>query len=225
MHKILIVEDEPAVLHGLELNFRREGYRVLTAATGEQCLALMRQESPGVILLDIMLPGMSGLEVCRELRRRGYETPVILLTARAEEMDRVVGLEIGADDYVTKPFSLRELIARVHVQIRRAARPQDVAHYGFDGIEIDFERLRATRAGAPIELTSKEFDVLRLLIRHRGEVVTRERLLREVWGYEIPPHSRTVDTHILKLRQKLGDHPDNPKYIAAVWGEGYRFIG
>ena len=227
MEKILIVDDQEELLRGLAVNFRREGYAVLTATSGETALGLASREAPDVIVLDVMMPGMNGLDVCRELRRRGIETPIIMLTARGEEIDRVVGLEVGADDYLTKPFSLRELLARVRARLRR--RPQaptrTLGRYRLGEVEIDFERLRAERRGRALEMSAKEFDLLGLLVRRRGEVLTRDEILRQVWGYDDPPATRTVDTHILKLRQKIEDDPGNPAYILTVYGEGYRFVG
>ena len=226
MEKILLVDDQQELLHGLAVNFRREGYDVLTATSGEAALALVPRERPDLIVLDVMMPGMSGFDVCRELRRRGVETAIIMLTARGEEIDKVVGLEVGADDYLTKPFGLRELMARVRARLRR--RPPAPAappgRYRFGEVEIDFERLRATRRGDPLELSAREFDLLGLFVRRRGEVLTRDELLRQVWGYDEPPATRTVDTHIMKLRQKVEDDPGNPAHILTVYGEGYRFI-
>jgi len=227
MTKILIVEDQEDLLRGLEINLTQEGYRVLKAARGELAVDLAIRENPNLIILDVMLPGMSGLDVCRELRRKGIEVPIIMLTAKSDEIDRVVGLEIGADDYVTKPFSLRELLARIRVRLRRppTQTTEALARYRFGGVEIDFIRFTATRDGKPLQLTSKEFNLLRLLIRCRGEVVTRDRMLDEVWGYESYPTTRTVDNHILKLRQKLEADPANPQYILTIYGEGYKFVG
>jgi DNA-binding response OmpR family regulator len=224
--RILIIEDEPDLLRGLALNLKAEGYNVLTASRGDAGVEQALRERPELILLDIMLPGMNGLDVCRELRRRGFDAPIIMLTARAEEMDRVVGLEIGADDYVTKPFGLRELLARIRVRLRRHA---PVAEGGsklrFGAVEVDFDKHEALRQGKRIDLTAKEFEVLRLLARHRGEIVTRDRLLEEVWGYESYPTTRTVDNHILRLRQKLEEDPSDPRYILSIYGEGYKFVG
>jgi len=227
MQKILIVEDEEDLLRGLEVNLTREGYRVLKTTRGDTAVSMALKENPHLILLDVMLPGMSGFDVCRDLRRKGIDVPIILLTARTEEVERVVGLEIGADDYVTKPFSLRELLARIRVRLRRDAprRTEKLARYRFGDVEVDFDRCQAERGGKALELTSKELDVLQLLIRSRGEVVTRDRLLNEVWGYEAYPTTRTVDNHILKLRQKLEDDPARPVYILSVYGEGYKFVG
>ena len=228
MERILIVDDQQDLLSGLAVNFRREGYEVLTATEGEAALRLARSGLPDLIILDLMLPGMSGLDVCRELRRTGVETPIIMLTARGEEIDRVLGLEIGADDYLTKPFSLRELLARVRTRLRRrpaAAAGPSPARYRFGDVEIDFEKLRAERGGGALELSAKEFDLLKLLVRRRGEVLTRDEILKQVWGYDEPPLTRTVDTHILKLRQKVEPDPANPSFIQTVYGEGYRFTG
>ena len=227
MEKILIVDDQEELLSGLAVNFRREGYAVLTARNGEAAIGLASREAPDLIVLDVMMPGMSGFDVCRELRRRGIETPIIMLTARGEEIDRVVGLEVGADDYLTKPFSLRELLARVRARLRRRppAPTGTLGRYRLGEVEIDFERLRAERRGRVLEMSAKEFDLLELLVRRRGEVLTRDEILRQVWGYDDPPATRTVDTHILKLRQKIEEDPGNPAYILTVYGEGYRFVG
>ena len=224
--KILIIEDEQDLARGLEINLTREGYRVLKAASGEAGVGLAIKENPNLIILDIMLPGMSGLDVCRELRHKVFAAPIIMLTAKSEEVDRVVGLEIGADDYVTKPFSVRELQARIRVQLRHQPprSSENLPRYCFDDVDVDFEKCRTTRKGAAVELTAKEYELLRLLIRCRGEVVGRERMLNEVWGYEAYPTTRTVDNHILKLRQKLEDDPANPRHILSIYGEGYKFV-
>jgi DNA-binding response OmpR family regulator len=225
MYKILVVEDNADLAHGLELNLKKEGYRVLKALTGEDGLRVALRETPQLIILDIMLPGISGLDVCRELRNKGIQTPIIMLTAKSEEFDRVVGLELGADDYVTKPFGLRELLARVRVCLRRQPPPADLPHYRYSNVEIDFERYQTVVNNRPVELTQKEYDLIRFLIRHRDTVLSRDRLLDEVWGYDAYPTSRTVDTHILKLRKKLEEDPANPKYILSVYGGGYKFVG
>jgi two-component system alkaline phosphatase synthesis response regulator PhoP len=227
MSKILVVEDQEDLLKGLEVNLKKEGFEVLKATKGETGLSLTIKENPDLIVLDVMLPGMNGFELCQELRRRGIDVPIIMLTAKSDEIDRVVGLEIGADDYVTKPFSLRELLARIRVRLRRQPqRPAGtLARYRFGDVEIDFEKHQARRKGRALELTPREYDILRLFIRCHGEVVTRDRMLNEVWGYEAYPTTRTVDTHILKLRQKVEDDPANPKYILTIYGEGYKFVG
>ncbi|MEX2273377.1 MAG: response regulator transcription factor [Vicinamibacterales bacterium] len=224
--RILIVEDEPDIVRALELNLKAEGYDVLTALTGDKGLDAALREHPDLLLLDIMLPGMSGLDVCRELRRRNFDRPIIMLTARSAEVDRVVGLEIGADDYVTKPFGIRELLARIRARLRRregTGASSPIVTFG--DVEVNFDRHEATRAGARVDLTGKEFDVLRLLAQHRGTIVTRDRLLEEVWGYEHFPTTRTVDNHILRLRQKLEVNPSDPRHILSVYGEGYKFVG
>jgi two-component system alkaline phosphatase synthesis response regulator PhoP len=226
MSKILVVEDEADLLRGLEINLKKEGYSVAKATRGDTAVNAVLQENPDLILLDVMLPGTNGIEVCRELRRRGIETPIVILTARADEVDRVVGLEIGADDYVTKPFSVRELMARIRLRLRRQPARTDgpLQQYRFGDVELDFEKFTATRNGEPLELRAKEFEIMRVLIRCRGEVVSRDRMLNEVWGYEASPTTRTVDTHILRLRQKLEADPSNPKHILSMYGEGYRFV-
>ena len=226
-YKILIVEDEAELARGLEINLRQEGYSVVKAATGDAGLKLAFQENPNLVILDVMLPGMNGLDLCRVLRQKGFEAPIIMLTAKGEEIDRVVGLELGADDYVTKPFGLRELLTRIRVQLRRLPKraPAGPARYRFGAVEIDFDQCRATRDSKPLDLTGKEYDVLKLLIRCRGEIVTRDRLLSDVWGYEASVNTRTVDNHILRLRQKLEEDPANPAYILSVYGEGYKFVG
>ena len=226
-HRILIIEDEPDLLRGLEMNLTAEGFEVSTASRGDTGVEKALRERPELILLDIMLPGMNGLDVCRELRRKGFDAPIIMLTAKAEEVDRVVGLEIGADDYVTKPFGIRELLARIRVRLRRhiPVVAESDAKLRFGIVTVDFDTHEAHRAGERVELTAKELEVLRLLAKHRGQIVTRDRLLEEVWGYETYPTTRTVDNHILRLRQKLEEDPSNPRHILSIYGEGYKFIG
>jgi two-component system alkaline phosphatase synthesis response regulator PhoP len=225
MHKILIVEDQTDLANGIEINLKKEGYKVLKTATGEEALQIAIRDFPDLIILDIMLPGISGLDVCRELRQKSVQIPIIMLTAKSDEMDRVVGLELGADDYITKPFSLRELLARIRVCLRRQPQQSDIPRYRFGRVEIDFEKYRVTVRNKPVEMTQKEFELLRCMIRNRDVVLSRDRLLDEVWGYDSYPTTRTVDTHILKLRKKLEDDPADPKYILSVYGGGYRFVG
>jgi DNA-binding response OmpR family regulator len=226
MKTVLVIEDEPALLDGLKVNLTGEGYQVLGASTGEQGIELAVDAQPHVIVLDVMLPGIDGFEVCRRLRGMGIRVPIIILSARSEEIDRVLGLEIGADDYVTKPFSLRELLARIRARLREHG---DWSHYApaeirFGSVEVNFERYTASRAGEALQLTPKEFEILRLLVHQRGQVVTRARILRDVFGYAEGASSRTVDTHILHLRQKIEDDPASPKHIFTVYGQGYRFV-
>jgi two-component system alkaline phosphatase synthesis response regulator PhoP len=224
--RILIIEDEPDLARGLELNIAAEGYGVMTAETGDLGVRRALEERPDLVLLDVMLPGMSGFDVCRELRHRNFAAPIIMLTAKSEETDRVVGLEIAADDYVTKPFGIRELLARIRVRLRRSdGGPATNGLITFGGVTVNFDRQEVTNAGLRIELTGKEFQVLQFLVEHRGEIVTRDQLLEEVWGYETYPTTRTVDNHILRLRQKLEANPSNPRYIFSVYGSGYKFVG
>jgi DNA-binding response OmpR family regulator len=224
MTRILVVDDEPQMVRGLVDNLRFEGYQTLAAADGREALALAAAEAPDLILLDVMMPGMSGWDVCRELRARGLTMPVIMLTARGEEADRVQGLELGADDYVTKPFGLRELLARIRAVLRRPGPRQALETYAFGDVRLQLRARLAFKAGREVKLTRKEFDLLRYLVEARGEVVTRDRLLDEVWGYEHFPTTRTVDTHVLRLRQKFEDDPERPRHIVTVHGQGYRFV-
>ncbi|MBI3684409.1 MAG: response regulator transcription factor [Acidobacteria bacterium] len=223
--KLLIIEDEPDMALGLRDNFEFEGYTVSTASDGEQGLRKALDEQPDVILLDLMLPRKSGLEVCRELRSRGVATPIVMLTARSQEADIVAGLETGADDYVTKPFRIGELSARVKAQLRRAAQDEDAGEYEFGRMRLDFRHCRAWRGGAAIELSMKEFEILRYFVRRRGEVVTRDELLERVWDMPNYPLTRTVDNHIAKLRQKIEDEPASPRWIVTVHRAGYKFLG
>jgi two-component system alkaline phosphatase synthesis response regulator PhoP len=225
MSKILIVEDEPDMVLGLKDNFEFEGYEVLTAADGQAGLERARAAKPDLLVLDIMLPRLSGLEVCKTLRGEGFEGPIIMLTARGQEIDKVVGLELGADDYVTKPFSIRELLARVRAILRRSeGKKKRLSRYQFSDIELDFEAYRAKKAGEPLELSPREFELLRYLIERKGETVSRDRLLEDVWGYESYPSTRTVDTHIAKLRAKIGDSGSEPRWIMTIHGVGYKFV-
>ncbi len=225
MPRILIVDDEPEMVRGLEDNFRFEGYQTLSAANGKDGLTLALQEVPDLILLDIMMPKMSGWDVLKALRQKGLDVPVIMLTARGEEVDRVLGLELGADDYVTKPFSLRELLARVRAVLRRPGPRLPSEEFAFGDVRIRLRGRQVFKAGQEVRLTRKEFDLLRYLVEHRGEVLTRDRLLDEVWGYERFPTTRTVDTHILRLRQKFEQDPEHPACILTVHGQGYKFSG
>ena len=224
MPRILIVDDEPEIVRGLEDNLRFEGYETVSATSGRDGLALALREAPDLVLLDVAMPALSGWDVCRELRRKGIDVPVIMLTARGAEADRVLGLELGADDYVTKPFSLRELLARVREVLRRPGPRQKFEEFAFGDVRVRLRSRQAFRAGREVRLTRKEFDLLVYLIEHRGEVVTRERLLDEVWGYERFPTTRTVDTHVLRLRRKFEADPDRPGLIQTVHGQGYRFV-
>ena len=223
MARILVVDDEPEIVRGLEDNLRFEGYQTASATNGHDALALAQSDAPDLILLDIMMPRMSGWEVCRALREKGIEAPIIMLTARGEEVDRVRGLELGADDYVTKPFSLRELLARVRAVLRRPGPRSRFEEFTFGDVRIRPRVRQVFKSGKEIRLTRKEFDLLVFLVAHRGEVLTRERLLDEVWGYERFPTTRTVDTHILRLRKKFEADADRPVWILTLHGHGYKF--
>ena len=225
MAKILIIEDEPDMVLGLKDNFEFEGYEVLTASDGVAGLERARSHKPDVVILDIMLPKLSGLEVCKTLRSEGFTAPIVMLTARGQEIDKVVGLELGADDYVTKPFSLRELLARVRAILRRTeGTNKRLSRYRFSDIELDFEAYRAKKAGEALDLSPREFELLRYLIERKGDTVTRDKLLEDVWGYESYPSTRTVDTHIAKLRAKIGDSGSEPRWILTIHGAGYKFV-
>jgi DNA-binding response OmpR family regulator len=224
--KILVVEDEPNMVAGLRDNFEFEGYEVITARDGIEGLERALAESPDLVVLDVMMPRMSGLEVCRQLRVKRASIPVIMLTARGQEVDKVVGLELGADDYVTKPFSIRELLARVRAILRRtSAVPKNQDQHSFGDVEVDLLRRRVLRSGKLLDISSKEFELLKYFICHSGEALSRDRLLEDVWGYDNYPSTRTVDTHIVRLRQKLEPDPEQPQYFLTVHGTGYQFVG
>jgi len=225
--KILIIEDEEDLVKGLKLNLADEGYEVDWASDGVEGLRKALEERPHLIILDIMLPKMNGLDICRELRQKNISIPIIMLTAKGEEIDKVLGLEIGADDYMTKPFSIRELLARIKAHLRREKRERKKAPevYRFGDVEIDFTHFKVKRRDKELDLTSLEIEILKYFIVHKGEVVTREALLDKIWGYERYPTTRTIDNHILKLRKKIEGDPSHPEYILSVYGEGYRFVG
>jgi DNA-binding response OmpR family regulator len=223
MPRILIIDDEPEMVRGLEDNLRFEGYQTLSATNGADGLDLALREGPDLVLLDIMMPRLSGWDVLRGLRAKERDLPVIMLTARGEEVDRVLGLELGADDYVTKPFSLRELLARVRAVLRRPGPRQRMETFAFGDIRLHVRARQVFKAGREVRLTRKEFELLHYLAEHPGEVITRDRLLDEVWGYEQFPTTRTVDTHVLRLRQKLERDPERPVHLLTVHGQGYRF--
>jgi two-component system alkaline phosphatase synthesis response regulator PhoP len=226
MPKILIVEDEPGMVQGLRDNFEFEGYQVLSAMDGVAGLERALADSPDLVILDVMMPRMSGLDVCKQLKAKRPAIPIIMLTARGQEVDKVVGLELGADDYVTKPFSIRELLARVKAVLRRAGSlPKDKDRYNFGEIEVDLRSCQVSRNGKSLDVSSKEFDLLKYFLCHPGEALTRDRLLEDVWGYDKFPTTRTVDAHIVRLRQKLEPKPDDPRFFLTVHGTGYKFVG
>jgi len=226
MARILIVEDEPAMVAGLRDNFEFEGYDVITAPDGVAGLERALKEAPDIVILDVMMPRMSGLDVCKQLKSKRPSLPIIMLTARGQEVDKVVGLELGADDYVTKPFSIRELLARVKAVMRRARPvPREQERYSFGDVEVDLRSCRISRQGKDLDFSSKEFDLLKYFLCHRGETLSRDRLLEEVWGYDRFPTTRTVDAHIVRLRQKVEPKPDEPRFILTVNGSCYKFVG
>ena len=221
---VLVVDDEPTLVATLKYNLEREGYHVLTASDGENAIALARAARPDLMVLDLMLPVVDGLDVCRILRRE-MSLPILMLTARAGEVDKVVGLEIGADDYVTKPFSTRELLARVRALLRRTVTPRDEEVLTSGDLRVDLKRREVTRGDQAVELKPKEMELLIYFMRNKGRAFTREQLLREVWGYDFYGDSRTIDVHVSWLRQKIEDQPARPVRILTVRGVGYRFEG
>jgi len=225
MSRILIIEDEKDMAAGLRDNLELEGHDVIIAEDGVNGLRLAIEKQPHLIILDIMLPGQSGFDVCKELRARDLDTPIIMLTARGEEIDKVLGLELGADDYVTKPFSLRELLARVKAVLRRYQSEEPAEKFRqFGTVFIDFERYIARDERGEIEMTHKEFELLKYFFAHKEQTVSRDDLITKVWGYDAYPTSRTVDNFILKLRKKIEPNPARPVHILTVHGIGYKFI-
>lgn len=225
--RVLVVEDEPALVLTLSDRLRAEGYEVDAAETGDDGLRLARDGSFDIVLLDVALPGKGGFDVLRDLRQQRVETPVVMLTARGQVVDRVLGLKLGADDYVPKPFDMMELLARIEAVLRRrrGAAPTAASAYSFGDVRVDFRRAEVLRGGEPVELSSLEFKLLRYFIEHRGALVTRRELLEQVWGYPGVLQTRTVDVHVASLRQKLERHPAKPEHIVTVHRMGYRFVG
>jgi len=226
MAKILIVEDEPNMVAGLRDNFEFEGYQVISAPDGVAGLERALSDAPDLVILDVMMPRMSGLDVCKSLKAKKPGIPIIMLTARGQEVDKVVGLELGADDYVTKPFSIRELLARVKAVLRRAGPAiKTQERYAFGEVEVNLRNCQVSKKGRAVDFSSKEFELLRYFLHHPGETLTRDRLLEEVWGYDHFPTTRTVDAHIVRLRKKVEPKPDEPRFILTVHGTGYKFVG
>jgi DNA-binding response OmpR family regulator len=225
MSLVLVIEDDPAILHGLQEALRLEGHDVLSAPDGDAGYRAARDKKPDLVILDLMLPKMGGFEICRKLRVEKFTAPILMLTARGDEADRVHGLDLGADDYVTKPFSVRELLARVRAHLRRAEKPDALPdELRFDDVVVDFRRCEAQKGGAMVELTRKEFGVLRLLAAKAGEVVSRDDLLNGVWGYDSYPNTRTVDVHIASLRSKFEETASEPRRLITVHGMGYKLV-
>jgi two-component system alkaline phosphatase synthesis response regulator PhoP len=224
--RLLLVEDEPGLVLTLSDRLAREGYTIESSGDGESALERAAAGGFDLVLLDVMLPRMNGFDVLRELRRRSIETPVIMLTARGQTVDKVVGLKLGADDYVTKPFEMVELLARIEAKLRRAPTPIRPADgYQFGDLRVDFRRAEVTKQGDALNLSAREFQLLRYFIEHRGATLTREELLNEVWGYNAMPSTRTVDVHVAWLRQKVEPNPRHPQFILTVHGLGYKFAG
>jgi len=227
MPKVLIVEDDDAMATALRDGFQYEGYAVALARDGAAGLKMAGDERPDVVILDVMLPRMSGLDVCRQLRKEGSSVPIIMLTARGQEIDKVLGLKLGADDYITKPFGFLELMARVEAVLRRGTiRRAALESYRFGDMEVDFKKGEARKSGKALELSPREMRLLEYFIEHRGEIVAREALLDAVWGYDTTPMTRTVDMHVAKLRKKIEDPgAPEPRYLVTIHRMGYKFTG
>jgi DNA-binding response OmpR family regulator len=225
MKQILIVEDDPSIILGLKDSLEEEHYQVVTATDGEAGYQKAKREPIDLIILDLMLPKKNGQDVCKQLRAEGVNTPILMLTSKSDEMDKVLGLELGADDYMTKPFSIRELHARIKALLRRHGEgKKDIDTIAFGNVDIDFKKQEANRKKQPLKLSAKEFEILKYFILHEGEVITRDMLLDEVWGYETFPTTRTVDNYILTIRKKIEDDPSEPKHLLTVHTAGYKFV-
>ena len=228
MKRILIIEDDPALVRGLESMLRDEHYEVITAMDGEKGYSMAKRENIDLILLDIVLPKKDGFEICRDLRKEGITTPILVLTNKKQEVDEIVGLKIGADDYMMKPFSIQRLLARIETLLRRpTALKKDIDQFTFDKIEVDFKKQEATKNRKALKFSAKEFEILKYFIQHEGEVITRDMLLSDVWGYgdeENIPTTRTIDNYILSIRKKIEDKPSKPKHLLTVHTTGYKFV-
>jgi DNA-binding response OmpR family regulator len=224
MDRILVIEDDPKVQKAMSRLFEPEGFSVEIAPDGCAGLQAFSARQPAIVLLDLRMPGMNGKDVCQEIKRLSPAVPIIVVSATSDEMDKVLLLELGADDYITKPFSPRELLARTRAALRRVSRVPAVETFSFGEVLVDFTRMQLTRAGQSLSATAQEFKLLKFMIEHRERVISRDELLNEVWGYQDYPSTRTVDNHILKLRQKLEPEPANPAHFLTVYGVGYRFV-
>ncbi len=225
MKKILIVEDDEAILKGLIENLQQEHYKVAYANDGEKGYTLAKKENPDLIILDVMLPSKNGFEICQDLRKEKVATPIIILTGKGEEADKVLGLELGADDYVTKPFSVRELLARVKAVLRRKFEAEhDIDEYSFGDVHLDFKKMEGMKGKKKLDLSAKEFEIMKFFIKREGQVVSRNSLLDEVWGYDVYPTTRTVDNYILSLRKKIEEQPAKPRHLLTVHTAGYKFV-
>lgn len=225
MKTILVIEDDVSILRGLKDNLKFEGYEVLTAADGQEGIVLALEKSPDLVLLDIMLPGPSGYDICRKVKEQKPDLPIIMLTARSKEVDKIAGLDLGADDYVTKPFSTPELLARIRAALRRTQNETSIQEtYSFGDVILDFRQYQTFINNEEVHLSAREYEIMKFLIKHAGDVIHRHVLLDEVWGYESYPTTRTVDNSILDLRKKLEKEPSRPKHILSIRGVGYKFI-
>jgi DNA-binding response OmpR family regulator len=224
METILVVEDDPSIQRGLELNLQVEGYSVITASDGEEGLKQALERRPDILLLDVMLPKLSGFDICRQIRKQGLTMPIIMLTAKTQEIDKIMGLELGADDYVTKPFSVAEVVARVNAAVRRSKRFEtSEADYSFADYTLDTKGQVLRKSGQQIELSQKEFLMLKLFLENEGKVLSRQEILAKVWGFDYYGTDRTVDNFINKLRQKVENDINNPSHILTMRGSGYKF--
>lgn len=225
MNKILIIEDDPAVSKGLQISLKKENFEALIESDGEKGYQTALKLKPGLILLDIMLPNKNGFDICKDLRLNGHNFPIIMLSAKAEEADKVIGFELGADDYVTKPFSVKELMARIKAVLRRrTVIVNDFDKFTFDDVTLDFEKLEARKGNRKIDMSLKEYEILKYFISKEGLIVTRNDLLDEVWGYETFPTTRTVDNYILMLRKKIEPDPSHPRHLLTYHSAGYKFV-
>ncbi len=225
MKKILIIEDNPATVAGLEETLKEEHFEVASSLTGELGYEKAKDGKYDLIILDLKLPDMSGIDICKNLRKEGLNTPILMLTAKKEEIDEVLGLEVGADDFVTKPFKIKVLIARIRALLTRPPKKEnEIEEYSFGNVYINFKNQEATKDGEAVDLTAMEFEVMKYFIQREGEVIDRDTLLDDVWGYENFPSTRTVDNFILSLRKKIEDDHKNPKHILTKHGAGYKFV-
>ncbi len=226
MKKILIIEDDAAIAKGLEEALKGEGYAVASARDGEAGFALAAERTYNVIILDVMLPRKNGIDICRDLRKKGIDTPILMLTSRKEETDKVLGLELGADDYMTKPFSIRELEARIRALLRRhtTKKREETDECSFGDVKMNFRRQEATKGGKPLKLSAREFSIVKFFVQREGEVITRDMLLDSVWGYTSYPTTRTVDNYILSLRKKIENDPAKPRHFLTMHTSGYKFV-
>ncbi|MBI4429218.1 MAG: response regulator transcription factor [Ignavibacteriales bacterium] len=224
MNRILVIEDDKAIVRGLADNLKKENFEVHSSNNGAQGYELAKKEKFELILLDVKLPGMNGYDICKNLRAGGVQTPILILTVKGEELDKVLGLELGADDYMTKPFSVRELVARIHAILRRqSVVVTELTELAFSDVYVDFKKQEATKGKKELKMSAKEFHLLKYFAEREGEVITRDKLLSDVWGYEATPTTRTVDNYILALRKKIESDPADPRHLITVHTAGYKF--